>query len=49
MTDALNNPHPVEEDPEDHIGDVIPDPWDDPEQTDWPQATEEAAEDVSKE
>lgn len=25
------------EDPEDHLGDVIQDPWDDPFQTDWPQ------------
>lgn len=23
------------EDPRDHIGRIIPDPWDDPEQTDW--------------
>lgn len=21
------NPHPVDEDPEDHIGDELPDPW----------------------
>lgn len=26
------------EDPEDHIGAIIPDPWDDPEQTDWSPA-----------
>lgn len=32
------DPHPVDEDPENHIGEEIPDPWDDPEQTDWPQA-----------
>lgn len=22
------NPHPVDENPEDHIGDELPDPWD---------------------
>lgn len=26
-----------DEDPEQHIGDEIPDPWDDKFQTDWPQ------------
>lgn len=26
-TVPVNNPHPVDEDPEDHIGDEIPDPW----------------------
>lgn len=31
------DPHPnPNEDPEKHIGEVIPDPWSDPEQTDWP-------------
>lgn len=31
------NPHPVpNEDPEQHIGTQAPDPWLDPEQTDWP-------------
>lgn len=25
-----------QEDPEKHIGEEIPDPWIDPEQTDWP-------------
>lgn len=32
------DPHANDPDeiPEDHIGPVIPDPWDDPEQTDWP-------------
>lgn len=28
----VNNPHPVDEDPEEHMGDVIVDPWDEP---DW--------------
>lgn len=23
------NPHPVDEDPEEHVGDELPDPWDD--------------------
>lgn len=32
-----------EEDPEEHIGEVIPDPWDDPEQTDWPNETVEVS------
>lgn len=25
-----------DENPEDHIGDEIPDPWSDPSQVDWP-------------
>ncbi len=30
-------PHPVpDEEPEQHIGEPTPDPWLDPEQTDWP-------------
>lgn len=29
----VNNPHPVDEDPEEHMGDVIADPWDEPD--DW--------------
>jgi hypothetical protein len=28
-------------DHEQHAGMIIPDPWDDPEQTDWPMATAE--------
>ena len=40
MTDNVNDPHPVPEDPEDHIGDEIKDPWADPEQTDWPNDPE---------
>jgi len=28
--------HPVDENPEEHMGDVMPDPWDDPQQEDWP-------------
>lgn len=31
--------HRVTEDPEQHIGPVIKDPWDDDEQTDWPNET----------
>lgn len=31
--------HPVNEDPEEHIGDELIDPWVDPEQTDWPNAS----------
>lgn len=31
-----NNPHPVEEDPEEHVGRRRKDPWADDKQTDWP-------------
>lgn len=33
-TVSTNNPHPVDEDPEQHIGDEQKDPWDDKE-SDW--------------
>jgi hypothetical protein len=37
MTDPhANAPH---ENPEDHIGEEIPDPWDDPKQKDWATET----------
>jgi len=42
-----NNPHPVEENPEELIGKKTLDPWDDPEQTDWP--TNESETKVSEE
>lgn len=33
----MSTPHQIPgENPEQHIGPEIPDPWDDPEQTDWP-------------
>jgi hypothetical protein len=36
-TDAhANDP---DENPEDHLGEVIADPWDDPRQTDWATTT----------
>lgn len=35
------NPHPVDEDPEECIGEEILDPWADPVQTDWPQGNVE--------
>ena len=35
----VQNPHPVDENPEDHIGDELKDPWDDETQTDWPSNT----------
>lgn len=38
MTDARPaDPHAEDpnEDPEEHVGEVIADPWDDPGQTDW--------------
>lgn len=31
--------HPVDEDPEQHMGDPIADPWDDESQTDWPNGS----------
>jgi hypothetical protein len=45
MTDVFNDPHPFDEDPEQCIGAETKDPWDDPEQTDWPQADEEVTPD----
>lgn len=36
-----NNPHKFGEDPEDHIGAEISDPWVDDAQTDWPNETDE--------
>jgi hypothetical protein len=41
-----NLAHIVEENPEEHIGDVTKDPWDDPEQTDWPTNTETVTDEV---
>lgn len=35
------DPDAVDEDPEQCVGEEIPDPWDDEEQTDWPQDDEE--------
>jgi hypothetical protein len=32
----MGYPHIVQEDPEDHIGEEVPDPWDDPSRPDWP-------------
>lgn len=39
----MTEPHPVVENPEDHIGDEIQDPWKDPEQLDWPMNDDEEA------
>lgn len=39
MTD---NPHEVDENPEDHIGEELPDPWEDDSAGDWPNETTEA-------
>lgn len=33
-----DSPHEVEEDPEQHLGEVILDPWTDDAQTDWPNS-----------
>ena len=41
--------HPVDEDPEDHIGDEIIDPWLDDEQKDWPNAEEAISSDRDEE
>ena len=35
---TLSPAHPVDENPEEHIGDETPDPWNDEDQTDWPNA-----------
>lgn len=35
--------HPVQEDPEQLIGVELPDPWEDPEQADWPMNPEGGA------
>lgn len=42
--EAENDPHLVDENPEDHIGDEIFDPWEDDEQTDWPSGSIELPE-----
>lgn len=34
MTDI--DPHEVDENPEDHIGEELPDPWEDDSAKDWP-------------
>ena len=41
MTDVATDPHAAapDEDPLDHLGPEIPDPWDDDEQTDWKTQT----------
>jgi hypothetical protein len=43
----MNQPEPfdstfvhLDKDPEEHIGETIPDPWSDPDQTDWPMSEE---------
>jgi hypothetical protein len=36
-----------DEDPEEHIGDEIPDPWEDPEQRDWATTTPDLGEEVA--
>lgn len=35
------DPHKVDEDVEQNIGEELKDPWEDSEQTDWPQNEEE--------
>jgi len=37
------DPHPVDENPEEHIGDAMLDPWKDETQTDWPNNEEETS------
>lgn len=36
--DDATNPHPVDEDPEQCLGKLIKDPWNDDKQEDWPNA-----------
>lgn len=36
--EILTAAHPTPEDPEEHIGDEMLDPWADDKQTDWPNA-----------
>lgn len=43
MDENSTNPHPKDEDPEDNIGEELPDPWVDPKQMDWPQNEEEVS------
>lgn len=38
-----SDPHQNGENPEEHMGEVIPDPWNDPTQTDWPMADGEVS------
>ena len=35
------DPHAVDEDPEEFIGEELLDPWEDPDQPDWPNDDEE--------
>lgn len=32
----MTDPHPVDENPEEHIGEELPDPWEDNSAEDWP-------------
>jgi hypothetical protein len=43
LTDVANDPHAAapDEDPLDHLGEVIPDPWEDDAQPDWRNAVVE--------
>ncbi len=46
---SATDPHPVpDEDPEQHIGAQLPDPWADPAQTDWPTTTEVSIDGVDR-
>lgn len=42
--DKFDDPESVDAELVGNVGEVIPDPWDDPNQTDWPNANEEVAE-----
>jgi hypothetical protein len=39
---VVNAAHSVDEDPEELLGEVIPDPWDDGTQIDWPNNPDES-------
>ena len=47
MSEEENPAHIVDEDPEEHMGEVTKDPWDDPEQNDWPTNPDHAEEATS--
>jgi hypothetical protein len=44
-----NPTHEVDEDPEQHLGDEITDPWLDPEQSDWVSGPNEVADETDEE
>jgi hypothetical protein len=39
LSQPQNSAHKADENPESHLGEETPDPWDDSEQTDWPNSS----------